>query len=175
MIAAYYNMVIENRNLQKSPNKWTPKETAQSRRNQAIVTFSGWIALTVKDLLVGETLNGAPEMPLGTTRALVTTEEAKLLLSWLAIGEAIWLVSVKESLTREVYKYENRAKAKSICFLQTCGCSCEVSSFCNFYWMNVVCECNLILSLSTIPNFLCVYFFFFLFHMGLLIFSYSLV
>jgi len=42
----------------------------------------------VKLLLLGETLNGAPEMPLGMT-SLLPRDEARLLLSWLAIGEAV--------------------------------------------------------------------------------------
>ena len=46
------------------------------------------MALTVKLLLLGKTLKAAPEIPLGTASPLVT-EEAKLLFSWLAIGEAV--------------------------------------------------------------------------------------
>lgn len=43
----------------------------------------------MKLLLAGEILNGAPIfMSLGTASLLVE-EEAKLLLSWLAIGEAV--------------------------------------------------------------------------------------
>jgi hypothetical protein len=45
------------------------------------------MALTVKLLLLGETLNGAPDMAVGMT-SLLARDEAKLLLSWLAIGEA---------------------------------------------------------------------------------------
>ncbi|OID63264.1 hypothetical protein A7L50_18925 [Acinetobacter baumannii] len=53
--------------------------------------LSVWTALIVKqDFLVeGKILKGTPEMPLGVTSPLpLVKEEAKLLLSWLAMGEA---------------------------------------------------------------------------------------
>lgn len=49
------------------------------------------MALMVNEacLLEGKTLSGEAESPLGATSALVICEVAKLLLSWLAIGEAV--------------------------------------------------------------------------------------
>lgn len=54
------------------------------------LTFSGWMALTVKEeyLLEGKSLSGEAERPLGDTKDLVTGE-VKLDLSWLAIGDAV--------------------------------------------------------------------------------------
>lgn len=50
-------------------------------------TFSDWTALTVKEEVLGKTLNGAaPERPFGVDN--LVNEEAKLLLSWLAMVEA---------------------------------------------------------------------------------------
>lgn len=46
-------------------------------------------------LLVGETRKGAPEMPLGTAIRLALVAEEKLLLSWLAIGDAVVPIIVK--------------------------------------------------------------------------------
>ena len=46
------------------------------------------MALTVKLLLLGETLNGAPDMAVGMA-GLLAKDEEKLLLSWLAIGGVV--------------------------------------------------------------------------------------
>lgn len=40
-------------------------------------------------LLEGKTLSGAPEMPLGLTSPPLVNDEVKLLLSWLAMVEAV--------------------------------------------------------------------------------------
>lgn len=59
------------------------------RKFLILFTLSDWIALMVKqDFLVeGKTVNGAPEIPFGVTKALVK-EEARLVLSWLAMADA---------------------------------------------------------------------------------------
>ena len=45
-------------------------------------------------LLEGKTLSGEAESPLGDTSALVICELAKLLFSWLAIGEAVAILQI---------------------------------------------------------------------------------
>lgn len=49
------------------------------------------MALTVKEVVL-LTLKGAPEMPFGV-ESLLVSEEAKLLLSWLAMVEAAAAIS----------------------------------------------------------------------------------
>lgn len=49
-------------------------------------------------LLVGKTPKEGPEIPLGTARRLANKGEDKLLLSWLAIGDALAAIAfVKQS------------------------------------------------------------------------------
>lgn len=65
------------------------------RRGYEIETFSDWMALTVKEVVLlpeGTTLKGAPEMPFGVASFLVS-EDAKLLWSWLAMVEAAAAIS----------------------------------------------------------------------------------
>lgn len=59
-------------------------------------TLSDLTARTVKEetLLVGETPKGAPEMPFGTARRREREAEEKLLLSWLAIGDALVAIAL---------------------------------------------------------------------------------
>lgn len=60
---------------------------------QDMFTFSDWTALTVKEwiLLMGKALKEEPERPLGAIRLLAEDDDddAKLLLSWLAMGDAV--------------------------------------------------------------------------------------